>query len=109
VQTLELQGYAIINGLFDIYKPLLELCAEDFRALLEEKRIDSFVSMRLIRRLSSKQIVAYKHDVAQLEEESEEAFAILEWYHRVRLLIDYISGMTDDYALHEYQVLTAKK
>jgi len=31
----------------------------------------------------------------------------LEWYYRARLVIDYISGMTDDYALHEFQSLSA--
>jgi len=33
VQTLELQGYAIVNGLLDIYKPILELSSEDFNNL----------------------------------------------------------------------------
>lgn len=109
VQTLELQGYQIINTLFDIYKPLLELESEDFSKLLKNKRIDCFISMRLIKRLSSKQIVAYKHDVEKFDKEDVESYKILEWYFRVRLIIDYISGMTDDYALEEYKVLSAIK
>ncbi|AXH12027.1 dGTPase [Halarcobacter bivalviorum] len=107
VQTLELQSYKIINSLFDNYKPLLELKTEDFLALLEDKKIDCFISMRLIKRISSKQIVAYENDINALDKEDKEAFKILEWYHRVRLIIDYISGMTDDYALEEYKVLSA--
>lgn len=109
VQTLELQGYAIVNGLLDIYKPLLELSTDDFEKLLEDKKIDCFIAMRLIKRISSKQIVAYKNDVKSLDKENKEEFKILEWYHRVRLVIDYISGMTDDFALNEYQVLLAIK
>ena len=109
VQELELQGYTIVNGLLDVYKPLLELNTKDFEKLLNDERIDCFVSMRLIKRVSSKQIVAYQNDVKKLERESQEEYAILEWYHRVRLIIDYVSGMTDDFALHEYQVLTAIK
>jgi dGTPase len=108
VQTLELQGYTIINGLLDVYKPLLELNFNDFEKLLKDEKIDCFVAMRLIKRVSSKQVVAYSNDVKKLDKE-DESFQILEWYYRVRLIIDYVSGMTDDFALHEYQVLSAIK
>ena len=107
VQTMELQGYAIVNGLLDIYKPLLELDLRDFENLLKDKKVTCFISMRLIRRLSSKQIVAYRNDIEKLDKTNEEEFVILEWYHRVRLIIDFISGMTDDFALHEYKVLSS--
>lgn len=107
VQTLELQGYTIINGLLNIYKPLLELSANDFSALLQDEKIGCFIAMRLIKRISSKQIVAYKNDVQSLAAEDVESFHILEWYYRVRLITDYISGMTDDFALNEYQTLMA--
>lgn len=107
VQTLELQGYTIVNGLLNIYKPILELGAEDFTALLRDEKIECFIAMRLIRRISSKQIVAYKNDVKLLERKDKESYYILEWYYRVRLITDYISGMTDDFALKEYQTLMA--
>lgn len=107
VQQLELQGYTIVNGLFNIYKPLLEVSSEDFDKLLHDEKIDCFVAMRLIKRISSKQIVAYKSDIKTLED--KEISQILEFYYRVRLIIDFISGMTDDFALHEYQVLSAIK
>lgn len=107
VQQLELQGYTIVNGLLNIYKPLLELSSEDFNKLLHDEKIDCFVAMRLIKRISSKQIVAYKSDIKILED--KETFQILEFYYRARLIIDFISGMTDDFALHEYQVLSAIK
>ncbi|AHJ12775.1 dGTPase [Sulfurospirillum multivorans] len=107
VQTLELQGYTIINELLNIFKPLLELTCKDFEALLHDEKIECFIAMRLIKRISSKQIVAYQNDVKALDRVDEEQFELLEWYHRVRLVIDYISGMTDDFALHEYQTLLA--
>ncbi len=109
VQTLELQGYAIINGLLNIYKPLLDLDADDFEKLTQDKSIECFISMRLIKRVSSKQIAAYKNDVKSLKKDDEQSYKILEWYYRVRLIIDYVSGMTDDFALWEYQTLTAVK
>ena len=64
-------------------------------------------SVRLIKRISSKQIVAYQNDVKALEGKDEESAQLLEFYYRVRLVIDYISGMTDDFALHEYKTLLA--
>lgn len=109
VQTLELQAYTIVNSLFDIYKPLLELETHDFAELLKDEKIDCFVSRRLIKRISSKQIVAYKNDIEKLNKDNIEEFNILEFYYRVRLIIDYISGMTDDFALEEYQILSAIK
>lgn len=108
VQTLELQGYTIVNGLLNIYKPLLELSSDDFGKLLQDKKIKCFVAMRLIRRISSKQIVAYQADVNSLNTEYPEIFALMELYYRIRLITDYISGMTDDFALNEYQTLMAQ-
>jgi len=107
VQELELQGYTIVNGLLDIYKPLLELKASDFSLLLQNDDINCFLSMRLIKRVSSKQISAYKNDVKLLDKEHSERYEILEWYYRVRLITDYISGMTDDFSLKEFQTLSA--
>lgn len=107
VQTRELQGYTIINGLLDIYKPLLELSAEDFSKLMKDERIKCFVAMRLIRRISSKQIVAYQNDIKKVNPKNIEEYALMERYFRIRLITDYISGMTDDFALNEYQTLMA--
>ena len=111
VEELELQGYTIVNTLLDIYKPLLKLNVGEFKSLVEgdSKKIDCFVSPKLIKRISSKQIVAYKEDTNKLDSLNYEEYRVLEWYFRVRLIIDYISGMTDDYALEEYKILTAIK
>jgi len=109
VQELELQGYSIVNGLLNIYKPLLDLNCKDFEDLLKDEKVECFVAMRLIKRVSSKQIVAYQNDVKKLDKSLDEEYIIMEWYYRVRLIIDYISGMTDDFALHEYQILIAIK
>ena len=109
VQTLELQGYTIVNGLLNSYKPLLDLNSTDFESLLKNEKIDCFIAMRLIKRISSKQITAYSSDLKNIDKIDMEQFAILEWYHRVRLIIDHISGMTDDFALDEYQTLLAIK
>ncbi|MFY4786002.1 dGTPase, partial [Aliarcobacter butzleri] len=85
VQTLELQAYTILNSLFDIYKPLLELDSHDFFELLkEDNKINCFISKRLIKRISSKQIVAYQNDIKKLNIDNTEEYNILEFYYRVR-------------------------
>lgn len=106
-QALELKGHAILHGLLHCYKPLLELSSEDFENLALKKQIDCFVSARLINRLSAKHIVAYSKSVQELSRDDLEKFNLLEWYYRARLIIDYISGMTDDFALDEFRKLTA--
>ncbi len=105
VQSLELKGYAIIQGLFNIYEPLLKLTFQEFSLLVENKRIDCLICQNLLARLSKKHVVAYKKSIVELKKDQN--YALLEWYYRTRLIIDYISGMTDDYALHEYQTLSA--
>lgn len=106
-QALELKGHAILHGLLNCYKPILELSSEDFLKLVSKQRIDCFVSARLIGRLSSKHIVAYSKAIEELDKKDKQKFNLLEWYYRARLIIDYISGMTDDFALDEYRKLTA--
>lgn len=109
IQTLELKGHKILTSLFDNYTPLLKLSSEDFKKLVNDEQISCFISHRLIRRLSSKHIVAYKNSVANADKNNEEKYQLEEWYFRARLLIDYITGMTDDYAYDEYKTLNALK
>jgi len=105
VQALEIKGYSIIQGLFNIYEPLLNLDLKSFENLLESKRIDCVICQNLLARLSKKHLVSYKKSIDSIK--NDKNYTLLEWYYRVRLVIDYISGMTDDYALHEYKSLSA--
>lgn len=105
VQELEIKGYSIIQGLFNIYEPLLKLTTYEFEMLLNGEKVNCLICKNLLSRLSKKHLVAYKKSVGELQNNDNED--VLEWYYRARLIIDYISGMTDDYSLHEYQSLTA--
>jgi len=109
IQTLELKGHKILTSLLNIYSVLLKLNTNEFEKLINDERIDCYISQRLIRRLSSKHIVAYKQAVEKIENKNSNKYQIEEWYYRCRLIIDYISGMTDDFALDEYKTLEALK
>jgi dGTPase len=108
IQSLELKGYKILTGLLNSYKPLLKLTQVDFCSLISKKDISCFISTRLIKRLSTKHIVAYQDSINKLDKKNKQKFQIQEWYYRARLILDYISGMTDDFALSEYRWLSAK-
>lgn len=109
IQTLKLKGYKILNSLLDSYTPLLKLSHKDFSKLINDEEIDCFVSKLLIKRLSAKHIVAYKNSVEVLNKDDIKRYQIEEWYYRARLLLDYITGMTDDFAFEEYKILSALK
>lgn len=107
VEQLELQGYRVINGLLDIYRSLLLLTRDEFSELTEKDYLKGYpIETRLFHKLSTRFRFAYSEAVESLDKSSEEE-AIWEYYYRVRLLQDYISGMTDLYAWDEYRRLMA--
>lgn len=111
VEILELKGNKSIKGLLKCYKPLLELSNREFEILLNDEKNNTPVESRLFNRLSNKHIYSYEKDIKILKNKEIKGleFRILEWYYRARLLIDFISGMTDEYAIKEYQELMAIK
>ncbi len=106
VKTLELRGHKILNSILDAYKPLVEISGKDFRRILKGGRIDNFIAARLLSRISQKQIAVYRSDTRAL---AGKDYALMERYYRVRMVVDYVSAMTDDYALEEYKILSAQK
>ncbi|MEH6712439.1 MAG: dGTPase [Paraglaciecola polaris] len=99
VEARELQGYKIINGLLDCYQPLLKLTKGQFTDVYQQAKNAPLLERRLIKKLPNKHLRAYLHAIQN--EPSEK----LEFYYRCRLLQDYISGMTDQFAYDEYRAL----
>lgn len=107
VEQLELQGYRVIRGLLDIYRPLLLLTRSEFGELTAKDYLEGHpIETRLFHKLSTRFLLAYSEAVAQLDAGAQQD-EIWEYYYRVRLLQDYISGMTDLYAWDEYRRLMA--
>ncbi|MBR9884349.1 MAG: dGTPase, partial [Oceanospirillales bacterium] len=109
VETLELQGYRIISGLLEHYKPLLMLPMEAFSDLCRGGSRGLLIESRLFHRLPNKHVKAYLTLVEQvpvLEDGSRLGETVWERYCRCRLLQDMISGMTDQYALDEFRALS---
>lgn len=111
VESLELKGYAVISGLLDIYTPLIALSYPAFCQLVEDNRLkEKPIESRLYHKLSEKHKMQYVAAMAEQQAVTKDVDSLVLWerYHRVRLIMDYISGMTDQFALEEYQRLTAR-
>ncbi|PJG59318.1 dGTPase [Aeromonas cavernicola] len=106
VEALELEGYAALRGVLSTYSCLLAIPAPTFARLLAgEGNHELFFARRLYHRLSTRHLNAYQLAVAH----PDPRFACQqeqEWYYRVRLLLDYVSGMTDTYVLEEFRLLS---
>lgn len=106
VEALELEGYAALRGVLSTYACLLALPAVQFERLLAgQGGSELFFARRLFHRLSARHLKAYRLAVAGRDPRFSDG-AEQEWYFRVRLLLDYVSGMTDTYALEEFRLLS---
>jgi len=109
VELQELRGYEIIHGLLDYYRPLLELSEQEFTGILDgERKYMQELSResRLVKKLPGKHCLAYKKAVADYVGQS--SYLLWERYFRCRLMLDFISGMTDQFAFDEYKSLTLR-
>ena len=104
VEQLELQGYRIISGLLDFYKPLLAMDSLTFSKVLANKKDAPLIAKHLVKKLPEKHIITYQRALTLLNVKHAD-FPTLEFYHRCRLIQDYISGMTDQFAYDEYRSL----
>lgn len=105
VEMVELSGHSIITGILNSYCPILELTCSEFKKLVHKEKTDaSKVAQRLFRTLPEKYIKSYK---AQAEKGVVDKYT--EWNLRAHLIIDFISGMTDQFALELYQSLAGIK
>lgn len=112
VEKIELAGYSIIRGLLESHRVLLECslpcffrlveCLTRPNALQHEDGLD--VEWRLMHRLPTKYVTVYKHALSK--ETKSGVYPEVEWFHRAHLIVDYITGMTDRFALDTFQILT---
>lgn len=108
----ELAGHEIVTGLLNSFRPLMELPKDLFDTLLESRRIPSErygknldLHWRLFNKLPEKHLKAYEYQVEKIDASTAQEGKFYEWYFRIHLIIDYISGMTDRFALEQYQLL----
>lgn len=104
-ESIELTGYAVITGILKHYEKILNLPNDMFMKMVKGEKVDNHdVARRLYNRLGRRYISAYKYAINKLDRKQHD-YAIKEWWLRVHLLIDHVSGMTDEFALETYQML----
>lgn len=106
----ELAGYKIISGLLDAYAPILRCSYKTMQLLIKgldnpkvlfNQNLD--MQWRLINKLPKRHISAYKDMLKEKKDNRQPE--LYEWFYRCHLIVDFISGMTDAYALEIYQLL----
>lgn len=104
-ESIELTGYSVITGILVKYERLLKLPYDTFNPIIHGEHVDNTdVERRLFNRIGQRYVKAYSYAIEDLNT-SDPDFYEKEWWLRVHLLIDHVSGMTDEFALETYQML----
>lgn len=103
-ESIETTGYAVITGILKRFERLIKLSTEDFTSLVEQKPLKGRdYEIRLFHLIGKRYVEAYKYAVGKLEKDSD--YSVKELWLRIHLIVDQVSGMTDDFALETYQML----
>lgn len=99
IEYLELTGNSVITGLFDIYIKLMFHHNKKFR-----NRAKGMISKAIL-------LANIKENNLGFEEEDLDDFDIenLSIETRLRIILDYVSGMTDKFALNHYKKLSGQQ
>ena len=101
-QRIELSGWAVISGLLDHFRPILDMAREKFVCLaFDAGKGHCFPrESRLLNRIASRHLTVYV-DRYRDEMSDDEEFS-----NRSHMVVDFVSGMTDQFALQTYQSLS---
>lgn len=103
-ESIELTGYAVITGILRHYERLLDLKYNEFHSLSNSDCPANLAyEKRLYNRLGKRYVTAYLYALKEIDDHDD--YTVHELWLRIHLLIDHISGMTDEFALNTYQML----
>lgn len=104
-ENIEITGYAVITGILNRFEKLLSLPEWEFSTLIEKRNLKEYpYETRLFHLLGIRNIQAYQYAL-QKYDKKDVHYKTRELWLRIHLIIDQISGMTDDFALETYQML----
>jgi len=95
-EDIEIAGYNIVHGLMDKFSILLQLDKDEFISLAKKGK-GKALCRRMISKLPNSLVQHYLYAI-ETDEENE-------WFRRVQLIVDYISGMTDDFSLKVFRLI----
>jgi dGTPase len=108
VHDKELTGGVIISGILDAFRPLLLYKREDFLNVVKGEKTENAhtVGPALCSLLPTKGKAMYRHFV-DVKKADRSISDVEEWMLRAHLILDYVAGMTDRYALSVYRQLSS--
>jgi dGTPase len=123
VQRPFLAGLRIVHGILDQYGELLKLNRERFALLrkawksadrdaVHKENLQTLLP--LLDRLPAHYLDVYDSAIDRKYQESAGLMKVWgeeswEWFSRAHLIVDYVSGMTDDFAYRSYQVISGAR
>lgn len=113
VRSREITAFRVLHGLLDAYFPIMYCDKSRFDSVLLGKNVDEndaniIVEGSLCSRLPKKYVEAYQIAIKENDRFDAVDF-VREWSLRSHLILDYISGMTDEYALYNYQLVAGMR
>ena len=82
----------------------------DFESLIKNNIKGQDLEKRLFHFIGKRYVQAYKNEIKKYKGKYKgKDFLVHEWWLRVHLIIDHISGMTDEFALETYQMFEGIK
>jgi dGTPase len=114
VQRTELAGYTAIYGLLNHFKILLECSSSRFLSALNYETRDTdkepiVIEKKFLALFPERYIKVYRRAIETMNSESKDDFPRREWNARAHLIVDFVSGMTDDFAMTTYQTLSGMR
>ncbi|QQQ70354.1 dGTP triphosphohydrolase [Chryseobacterium indologenes] len=110
VNSLEVTGYSVITGLLDFY---INAITNDKNSKNNgnglEKKAYNLISKSIINSAIFEKAEEDGKDKIDITEFDFEDFTKLDDYRKLRIIVDYISGMTDKYALMHYQKISGQR
>lgn len=114
VQRVELAGYTAIYGLLDQFACLLKCSHDRFTCSLDYSRNKDndnkpiIIEKKLLTLFPKNYLKVYFDDLKKLDKRDGD-YRFKEWNIRAHLVTDFLSGMTDDFAMKTYQTLSGMK
>jgi dGTPase len=111
VRERELVGFQVVSGILEKFSLLLDLTTYDAVQLLCEDVPSpvngATLACTLRSLLPKKHLKVYQHEIQMLKasQRPREQLDVLEWMARAHLVVDYLSGMTDDFSIVMYRRL----
>jgi len=114
VLNREITAHAVLSGLLDAYLPILKCDTPRFTAILDGKHNDLQGRLiaretSLISRIARKYLAVYREEVRRVipPPGAGKGYSdVMEKLYRIRMIVDYVSGMTDKFALQTYQLIS---